>query len=237
MDDKFMFNLQQQPSADFAAGLQSRLKGINADRISRHARQTRLAIIAALVLVMITAVSWSIPSVRAGIKASFANIAGQVFNITEEYPVSAEVTTVTPEILPVMDALEKFPVAIKLPEWVPQGCQLQDTAELYLGINDFPDLLVLRYDFNESGMPGIHLSVSPEGSFAAEMVGTENIIEVPIGETLVGALIKGGWYENTHQWEDLDQWQLSWVDSGVYYALSGSRANTDLLIEMAASFK
>ena len=235
MDDKFMFNLQQQPSADFAAGLQSRLKEINADRNSRRARQTRSAIMAVLVLVMIAAVSWSIPSVRAGIKASFANIAGQVFKITEEYPVSAETTIVTPEILPVAEALEKFPVAIKLPEWIPQGYQMEDTADHYLGINDFPDSLVLRY--TESGMPGIFLKVSPEGSFAAEMVGTEDIIEVPIGETLVGALIKGGWYENTHKWEDFDQWQLSWVDSGVYYALSGSRANTDLLIEMAASFK
>ncbi|MGB4595789.1 MAG: hypothetical protein WBI14_07770, partial [Anaerolineaceae bacterium] len=162
--------------------------------------------------------------------------AGQTFDVTAEHPgLSEQITEVTPELLPVNEALARFPVPVKLPTFLPEGFRMEETARLYLGFADYPDTLELLYSTVLSDSGNISLRAFPESEISGSIVGTDSMEEVVINETLNGALVKGGWFENTRQWEDLDQWSLYWLQEGVRYSLTG--ADPEVLIAVATSLE
>jgi hypothetical protein len=236
MEDKFMFELQQQPSSTFSSDLQQRLMLIDTNQRSRRKARQRITAFAVLAVAVVLIASFSIPTVRAGIRAAIINIAGQVFNVTGDYPSRDDaVTEVTPETLPVDQAIAKFPFAIQLPAALPDGYQLDAKADLYLGHTDYPDMLELSYFNAQPGNGRIFFIAYPVGAVSGSIVGPDSLEEVAITENLTGALVKGGWSYNTKQWESFERWHLSWKQDGVDYALLGP--DKDVLIAMAASLR
>lgn len=236
MEDNFMYDLQQQPSSDYMTSLQKRLNKIEVTRRSQQVSRFRATAIGLVAFALIVITNLLIPSVRAGIKATIVNIAGQVFDVTTVHPgLGEQITEVTPEFLPVEEALAKFPVQVKLPTFLPEAFLLDETARIYLGFTGYPDTLEIVYSNNQSDSGYISLRAITENATSATIVGTDSVEEVAISETLTGALVKGGWSENTKQWEDVDSWHLSWLQEGVRYTLSGSDVST--LIKMASSFR
>jgi len=227
MEDNFLNILHEEPSQQFSKRLKSSLDSIPL-KIPKAKHFNKSAWMPAVgILLLIIVLVFSLPSVRAAVTNFIVRVADQSFEVSSDYPGLIEpVTTVRPQELASSEAMKIF--MVKVPDTItnPDYRLISGPARLYLNIPNFPDMLELKYENLQKEADSVDLNIIRGKTEISHVIGTSKVEEVSIGNGITGALIKGGWFENTKSWENLDVYTLFWQESELIYSLQGQdRAN------------
>lgn len=247
MDDQFLYQLREQPDLAFASNLHNKLTQVQPApkwrlNINFHAlrhRKARLVWIAALMVISFLTVM-TISPVRAFVSAVVIRIAGQAFELTEDYPDAGDAPTINPQVMPLVEAMETFPLRIKLPT-VPDEFTLdEDNVDVYTGEDagrPLPDMMIIRWKPSKGSLLILRV-IGNFGTKHGELVAPGSVEEVILNDEHSAALIRGGWYQNEETWSyEMGNLRLRWLVDGSAYELLGNTENitVEQLIEMAVS--
>ena len=242
MDDKFLFQLHEEPDKEFSLNLQRSLfvipasssqtrlaNFLSAIKSMRWVRATAILVIGLLVLTTIT-------PARALVANLIDQIGGLSFEVTEDYPGddSGEITTINPNLLPLDEALAAFPYSIQLPAYMPEGYALnEEQVQIYVGEASGPFANSIELEWIAENEMHIFLRVSDSTPGSGEIVAPGATEEILLDENHPAALIKGGWNADEKTWNDFNHLRILWSFDNLTYALSGP--DREQLIQIAQS--
>jgi len=246
MDDKFLYQLQEVPDSEFVNNLHRKLgqNHAEADRGQFMAffdmlRSKRLVqIIAVLVIALIA--TMAISPARAVVSSLIADIAGQLFEVTEDYPgddhPGYDDVIIEPQVMSLGDALATFPYEIHLPANIPSGYSLnEDNVRVYSGRVDdagpFGNIIEFEW-LSSDGQSDLNLSVTDIVT-TSEVVAPDSIEEVLLDANHPAVLIQGGWDADNKVWNNDVGLRLRWSVDNLVYDLRGG--NREQLIDIALS--
>lgn len=243
MEDKFLYQLQEVPDLEFVNNLHKKLVR-NYSEPERRPFGTIFDLIKSKKLVPVTtflAISlmalMAISPVRAFVTALITNVAGQIFEVTEDYPGDNDpggVTTIEPQVLPLGDALAIFPHDFQLPTYIPSGYTLnEDNVRVYVGQDAGPFANSIEFEWREDDHPGLRLRVTDSDLSTGEIVAPDSIEEVFLDANHSAVLIQGGWDSVKKVWTNFPGLRLRWSVNNLVYDLGG--AEREQLIEIALS--
>ena len=246
MNDKFLYQLHEEPSPEFAKNLRQRLAqpAVNSERrltvtfpaltLTRKATWARIGIVLAASLTLLMIVS----PMRAFVASLLdtISVSGQMFEVTDYYPGDnyGDVTVIEPQILTLADALALFPHQINLPTYTPSGYALdEDHVWVYSGedAGSLADTVELTWF---SADEGVTLRITNRVSSLGEIVAPNSVEEISLDPTHPAVAIRGGWDVDKKAWTDeYGSVRLRWLVGDLTYELIG----TDLtqLTEVALS--
>jgi hypothetical protein len=245
MDDEFLTQLYEAPDAEFARQLRRKLAGIQpaprtrllpaampaampaALKAGAGSRKIWLAGVAVLLILLALAVA-SIQPVRAWVQSVLVAIAGQSFEVTDDYPgdnYPGQEMIIEPEILPLAEALARFTHPVRLPSEMPAGYALDETnVRVYTGPASGPFADTIELEWVSAGGK-ITLRVSTQAQDISEIVAPGSLEEVWLDDRTPAALIRGGWDADAQAWSRaLTVLRLRWELDGLSYDLMGSDA-------------
>jgi hypothetical protein len=245
MNDKFLYQLHEEPSPEFAENLHQKLtqSTLNSERTLNMNFQTftitqkaKLVWIAITLVASLTLIMTASP-VRAFVTSLIDKISGQTFVITDDYPGdnhSGDVTIFEPQILAIVDALAVFPHKVNLPTYVPFGYALnEENVRVYIGEDAgfLADTIEITWFSNGKG---IILSITNRDLSSGEIVAPNSVEEISLDANHPAVVIRGGWDADKKVWNnEYGNLRLRWLADDLAYELSG----TDLtqLTEIALS--
>ena len=246
MDDKFLYLLREQPDPKFVKNLH---KTLSSPQLRSNRRwdifsdvfhgngKAKLYWITALIAVLFKA-AMIISPVRAIILAYPKEVAGRIFDISDDYPYSGnDVETIDAQIMSLDEALATFPYDVILPDNVPSEYVLdKENVSVYTGIDNMPAMLIITW---KSDGKGLSLSICGDCEWEhGEIIAPEAVEEVLLDNQYPAVLIRGGWYENEKVWNYDAALTLEWQVENMLYSLSSSGMGTmtpEQLIELATS--
>ncbi len=239
MNDKFLYQLREQPDSTFSIHLHAKLNQLDPERnrwnnlkiipnlFSKKAVQY-LAVFALTLLALIT-----ISPVRAYLSSLAADLGGQLFEITEDYPgdnSAGDEVIIKPQVMTLEDAQSAYPHEFQLPDEIPSGFILnRNQVRVYLSENidfDFPNLIELEWASNQRG--GFLLSITDRDADTSEIIAPDSAKEIFLDQEHTAVLIQGGWDADQHDWDPDLGIRLRWVVNGLTYDLHSS---TEILTE------
>ena len=227
--DNFIYSLHETPREEFSKSLYQHLMVDDGQQLRK--KRHRLWITSTITALTLIFGAVSIPGVRAAILETLEEIAGVKFLETSEYPGSNDVTTIPYNTMSLDLARNEY--NLSLPDWTPEGYDLDDTVQVAETDGSFRHLILT---WNKLGEPNINLEVTLQESTI--IVGPESIDNIEIGEKSV-AVWHGGWNYDKEEWdESINIITLSWSDDGIIaYHLIGSNGETSVanLIKMIES--
>ena len=253
MDDKFLYQLREQPDSEFVKNLQKKLTQyhsapkwrLNMDfKISSINKKNKLAWVTALALVMVGLLAVAtISPARAFVSSLLTSIAGQSFEVTEDYPgdnYPLDETIIEPQMMSLAEAITIFPHSIKLPTNVPNKFTLdEDNVSVYTGKNvgSFADTIVIQWKLR--AVTDLTLAISNHNwSKLGEVVAPDAIEEIFLDDEHSAILIKGGWDADKKMWNsDWGILRLRWQVDDLAYDIHGNTENISVeeLVEIALS--
>jgi hypothetical protein len=232
MDDQFLYQLSEQPDAQFAEELHKKLSRYDtveqsqAPKVSLFRLSRALVWGAALLLILLVAAASLVP-VRAFIETLIAQIGGQSFELTEDYPgdnYPGEEVTIEPQHLAYAEALAVFPYELKVPTNLPAGYALQEQdVYVYVGeqAGSFANTIELQWR-SDPGMQYYFLRITDmDYASVSEIVGPGSVEEILLDEEHPAVLIRGGWDAGRKVWDPAIGLRLRWQVGELYYELSG----------------
>lgn len=245
MDDKFLYQLQEQPDAEFARTLQRQLAQPQSEpkrrfdmNIHNLINNKRLVQVAALFMIAIIAVM-SITPVRAFVASFITNIAGQLFEVTADYPgdnYGEGEETIEPQVMSLGDALAAFPHGIQLPTNIPSEYTLdEDNVRVYVGEDAGPFDNTIELGWRSTTQNGFILLHITDRDLTAigEIVAPNSVEEILLDEAHPAVLIRGGWNADQKAWVDGVGIRLRWSIGDLFYDLTGT--DQGQLLEIAKS--
>lgn len=245
MDDKFLYQLQEQPDAEFARTLQRQLAQPHSEpkrrfdmSIHNLINNKRLVQVAALFMIAIIAVM-SITSVRAFVASFITNIAGQLFEVTADYPgdnYGEGEEIIEPQVMSLGDALAAFPHGIQLPTNIPSEYTLdEDNVRVYVGENAGPFDNTIEFGWRSTTQNSFILLHITDRDLTAigEIVAPNSAEEILLDEAHTAVLIRGGWNVDQKAWVDDTGIRLRWSIGDLFYDLTGT--DQEQLLEIAKS--
>ena len=245
MNDKFLHQLHEEPSREFAKNLHQKLtrSTLNSERTLNMniqtfpvTRKAKLAWIA-ITLVATLSLLMTVSPVRAFVASLLANISGQTFEMTDDYPgdnYSGDVTIIEPQTLTLVDALTVFPHKVNLPIYIPSGYVLdEENVQVYIGEEAGFMADTIEFTWFSDGK-GITLSITNRDSSSGETVAPNSVEEIPLDVNHPAVVIRGEWDVDKKAWtNEYGTVRLRWLVDDLTYELSG----TDLaqLTEIALS--
>lgn len=238
MKDTFLRNFYQKPSQELKGRVASELHGDTALK-ARGFHLQRVAAIFTLVLILAFAVT---PGVRAGMANLIRTIAGITVNETIDYPNSRDAEIVPSQDLSVADAQNALGIPIALPV-VPEGFVLAEQARF----TDFgTGTEMVEFSWADTAIKenpsSLNLAVfaAVEGTEPSFLIGTDSGTEIEVnGQPTM--LVRGGWFENSGQWEEAMGTALIWEKGGLYYQLTTQTKSAataeQLLVQVAESIR
>ncbi|MBN2148343.1 MAG: hypothetical protein JW726_13220 [Anaerolineales bacterium] len=244
MDDKFLSQLRELPDAEFANCLYQRLdqnqprpdprRGMALLGSTPRARVIRLAAVFVICLLALMAFS----PVRAFVANLIIEVAGQSFELSDNYPgdddPSAEEYTIYPQIMSLDEALAAFPYAVKLPTNIPAVYSLhENSVRVYVGeeAEAFADTIEIEWGRSDNSL--ITLSISDHQWSEGEIVAPDSLEEIQLDENHAAVLIRGGWDYDHKVWNENIALRLRWSVGDLTYDLMG--VDREQLIEIAFS--
>lgn len=248
MDDKFLYQLREQPDAQFVQDLRAKLSQDSVDykwRLNMRVfdglsvnKRPKMAWGMAFAVIGLLAITTILP-VRAFIASVVSRIAGQSFVLTEDYPGddAPNPDIVEGQIMSLEGAVDIFPHSITLPTQVPDGFVLDESnVRVYTGEDDgsFADSIEIKWAQQETLLT-LSVTNRTEGS---EVIAPDAAEELFLNDEYTAVLIRGGWNYQTGEWDDA--WgmiRLRWQLDGLVYDLSGQSdaVTVEQLTEMALS--
>jgi len=251
MEDKFLYQLREQPNPEFVKSLRQKLTHLEKEprwrlKVNFQSlvmnRKTRLIWLTAMLMVSLLAVITITPA-RAFITSLLTSIAGQSFEVTEDYPGDNHPggeTIIEPQVVSLVEALTLFPHDISMPTYVPNEFVLdEENVLIYTGENagPFADTLGIQWKSNT----GFYLTlyVNNHGvSTSNEIIAPDSIEEVILDNEHTAVLIRGGWDVDRKVWNnEMGSIRLRWMVDDLVYDLHGNVRNISVeqLIEIALS--
>ena len=245
MDDKFLYQLQEQPDAEFAKNLRRQLaqsqpepKGrfdMNIHNLIKNKRFVQLTALFVIVVIAVMAIS----PARAFVSSLITNIAGQLFEVTDDYPgdnYSDGEEIIEPQVMSLGDALAAFPYSIQLPTNIPSEYVLdEDNVRVYVGDDAGPFANTIEFGWRSTTQNGfVFLHITDRDLTAiGEIVAPNSVEEILLDDTHPAVLIRGGWDANQKAWMDGVGIRLRWSEKDLFYELMGT--DQEQLLEIAIS--
>lgn len=233
MDDKFLYQLREQPDLEFTKNLHLKLTDLIPDPKQRLnwrsptftvTHKTRLVLTAALIAISVLFLA-TISPVRAFVSSLITNISGQTFEMTNDYPGDdhpCHKAVIEPQILPLAEALATFPHNIQLPSYVPVGYILdEENVRVYTGeeAGFLADTIELTW---LSDGKGITLIIANRDLSVAEIVAPNSVEEITLDSSHAAAVIRGGWDADKKVWVGGSKLiRLRWLAGDLTYELTG----------------
>ena len=245
MDDKFLYQLREQPDSEFSNNLKKKLTQNHSRlkmsfQLSSINKKAKLAWVTTLVMVCVFAVA-TISPVRAFVSSLLTRIAGQSFEETENFPEHGDgENIIKPQLMSLKEAIAIFPHDITLPTNVPNEFTLdEDNVSVYTGKNvgPFADTFLIQWESST----GAHLTLNVsdhDWSILSEIVAPNSIEEIYLDDEHSAVLITGGWDADTKMWDkDMGILRLRWQVDGLAYDLHGNTNSiaVEQLMEIALS--
>lgn len=249
MDDKFLYQLREQPDSEFVKNLHQKLTQyhlaprwrLNMNfQISSMNKKVKLAWVTTLVMVCVLAVA-TISPVRAFVSSLLTRIAGQSFEVTENYPEYGDgETIIEPQVMSLDEAITIFEHNITLPTNVPIEFTLdEDNVSVYTGKNVGSFANTIKIQWKSSAGAYLTLDISDHDmSILSEIVAPDSIEEVFLNAEHSAVLITGGWDADKRMWDsDMGILRLRWQVDDLAYDLHGNTNNitVEQLVEIALS--
>ena len=244
MDDKFLYQLQEQPDSEFTKNLYKKLSQEQAgphrwmNMYSHSLIRVNLPMLIITFLVISLLAIMTISPVRAYISSLILDIAGQSFEVTDDYPgdnFPGDEEIIEPQILPLGEALALFPYSVNLPTYIPDEYVLHQNARVYVGDSGGPFANTIEMDWQSSGRMSYILTIRDRDVRNREIIAPDSSIEeIMLGNGYPAVLIRGGWDYNTQSWSTvIGMYRLKWIMDNLTYDLMGD--NREQLIEIALS--
>ena len=251
MDDKFLYQLREQPDSEFVKNLQKKLTQDQSApkwrlkmnfKVFSMNRKVILAWVTTLVMVSLLAVA-TISPVRAYVSSLLTSIAGQSFEVTDDYPgdnYPGDETVFEPQVMSLVEAYTAFPHNISMPTNVPNEFILdEENVSVYTGENVGPFSDTIKIQWKTSTGAYLTLDISNhDWSTLIEVVAPDSIEEVFLNDENTAVLIKGGWDADKKMWNnELGILRLRWQVDDLVYDLHGNIENitVEQLIVIALS--
>jgi hypothetical protein len=243
MDDKFLYELQEQPDAIFINSLQRKLSESypQTERwmmISQRTQMTNRGWMLAVVFLVITLlVAIAISPVRALVSSIIINHAGLSYEVTDDYPgdnyPSEEI--IEPRIMPLDKALAIYPHEIRLPTYVPSGYILNGRINVFVGDESGPFMNTIEFNWRSDGKMSYILRITDHNDRNREIIApASSIEEIMLADDQSAVLIHGGWDFNTQAWSNtIEVYRLKWLVGNLTYDLMGM--DRDQTIKIAQS--
>ena len=236
MNDKFLYQLHEEPDSEYTKNLQQRLfqladpperkLEINFQRLSVTRRAKLVWVTAALAVSILLLVT--ISPVRAFVQSLITKIAGQTFEITDDYPgdnYPDDETIIEPQIMSLTDALAAFPHKVNLPTYTPPGYVLnEEKVQLYIGEDAgfMADRIELTW---LSSNNQINLIITNRDLSVGEIVAPNSVEEIYLDADHPAAVIRGGWNADKKVWTTEFHYEivrLRWLNGDLTYELMGT---------------
>jgi len=241
MDDKFLYQLREQPNAGFVNQLRKKLQQESAapkqglggfiQSILSNKRLLQAAALMAVLAIIITTIS----PARALVMSLLANVGGMAFEVTTDYPGDHgdSEETIWPQVMSLDEALAAFPHSIQLPAGLSSEYVLNDKVQVYVGEDAGPFANTIEFEWL-SDTNRVSLRVTDRDPGMAEIVAPDALEEITLDETHPAVLIRGGWDADDQVWSNNDNWiRLRWVMDELTYELAGP--DQEQLIAIAQS--
>lgn len=245
MDDKFLYQLQEQPEPQFAKTLHNKLAQNGPEsnwrlktNIYTFIRRNRLIQAAAVLVIVLIAVT-AISPARAVVSSLLTNIAGQLFEVTEDYPGDDnpnDEEIIESQLMPLGEALAAFPYEIQLPTQIPAGYVLdEEHVHVYVGEEAGPFANTIEFRWQSDSQADLTLRITDaDQRGTSEVVAPGALEEIQLDPDHAAVLIRGGWDADMMAWRpDVGRIRLSWLVGDLAYDLMGT--DQDQLIEIALS--
>ena len=243
MDDRFLYQLREEPDPEFVRALRRRFQPVSepaAFRLRFGSWGWRWVAAPLATLLALTLALFALsPGARALLQSTTVEVAGRIYTILDAYPEGPDLETreSKPEIVTAEDALANSPYSIHLPTYAPPGYEFRhDRVLKYAPLPDRPQSNV--YYFIWRG-PENNLSLMTCGTCPweqGEAIAPDAVEEVTLANGQPAVLVRGGWYLNEHRWRSDIMTTLTWRrDNVLYQLLAPSDFPVDELIRMASS--
>jgi len=245
MDDKFLYQLQEQPDTEFAKTLHKQLAQPQSEpkrrlgmNIHNLINNKKLVQVAALLVIAIIAVM-AISPVRAFVASFITNIAGQLFEVTADYPgdnYGEGEEIIEPQVMSLGDALAAFPYSIQLPTNIPSEYALdEDNVRVYVGDDAGPFANMIEFGWRSTTQNDFLLLHITDRDLNAigEIVAPNSVEEILLDDAHPAVLIRGGWNADQKAWVDGVGIRLRWSIGDLFYDLTGT--DLEQLLEIAKS--
>ena len=242
MNDKFLYQLREQPRPEFAESLHRKLSLSQPALLLRGGRlkpafslslatPARAVVLIGLLLAIVLI---SVTPVRSAVLSFLSRVGGLSFEVTTDYPgdnyPGEEEITIESRTLPLTEAVALLPSPVHLPqnvvleqevsvtEWSPGNFhiflrgQTQQDVHFYMTVQGDPD---------------------PNGG---EIIFPDSAEEIFLDADHPAALIRGGWNYDTKAWDDAyGSVRIKWTLDNLLYDLGGQIEDLDALLEVARS--
>lgn len=240
MNDEFLAELREAPRAEFSDGLYGRLAQQKADAPRFGALKIAATALLALALPLALAMTFS-PAARAAAQRVIQTVGNLAFDVSDEYPGGdGPVSILESEEMTLEQARARFPVALRVPTWAPNGYAREERVS----ITQLPDgnisaLMTWQGDENRLALytyssPQTLLRRGSDGI----AVGPGSVEEVQVSGK-PAAIVRGAWNANTRTWGPDMLISLLWTDDERGYMLSGMDQHVSVadLVKIAESMR
>ena len=230
MDDKFLYQLREQPRPEFTENLQRKLALSQPAPLFRGGR-LKPAFSLLLIGLALAIALMSVTPVRSAVLSFLIRVGGLSFNTTTDYPGDdSEVETIEDRTLPLNEAMALFPYPVHLPQNVTLE---QEVSVGELSPGNFH--IFLRGQTQQGVRFYMDIMTNPDTN-GGEIIFPDSVEEIFLDADHPAALIRGGWNYDTKVWDDAyGAVRIKWVLDNLLYTLGGNIDDLEALLEVARS--
>ena len=230
MDDKFLYQLREQPRPEFTENLQRKLALSQPAPLFRGGR-LKPAFSLLLIGLALAIALMSVTPVRSAVLSFLIRVGGLSFNTTTDYPGDdSEVETIEDRTLPLNEAMALFPYPVHLPQNVTLEQEVS-VGELSPGYLD----VFLRGQTQQGVRFHMDIMTNPDTN-GGEIIFPDSVEEIFLDADHPAALIRGGWNYDTKVWDAAyGSVRIKWVLDNLLYTLGGNIDDLEVLLEVARS--
>jgi hypothetical protein len=238
MNEEFLTELREAPQREFTDALYARLAQQKPDAPRFGPLKIVATALLALALPLALAMMFS-PAARAAVQGVIQKVGDLTFDVSDEYPGGdGPVGILESEPMTLEEARAIFPVALRVPAWVPAGYAREETVNL----TRLPDgnMSALMTWLGDQNRLALYTYSSPKTLMGGDgvAVGPGSLEEVQVNGK-AATVVRGAWNANTKTWGPDMLISLLWIDEERGYLLSGMEHHITPadLIRMAESME
>ena len=235
MDDKFLYQLREQPRPEFAGNLYRKLT-FSRPALPIWDKRWKPAFSLLLIGLALAIALMSVTPVRSAVLSFLTRVGGSLFEVTTDYPgdnyPEDEIVIIEGRMLPLNEAVALLPYPVHLP----QNVVLEQEVYVYnLGSGDS---IFLRGQTQQGVRFYMDIMTNPDTN-GGEIIFPDSVEEIFLDADHPAALIRGGWNYDTKTWNyaygSVQFVRIKWTLDNLQYGLGGHLEDLEALLEVARS--